>query len=159
MDAQNASRRIDALLNKTLTAVHPRLKWRDGPAEITQHMDSLNEPTGAVTVSRARYVRNKVSKEKLQKLFAAVETSWKNAGYGIENVNRREPSCTGRTPDDLRISFSVGGNGNVYFGASADAKDPQISGDVLPGEEGDEFPEGQSGPEIAPDVDDPYWSR
>ncbi|WP_162596905.1 hypothetical protein [Streptomyces sp. NEAU-S7GS2] len=161
MDVYQASKRINALLDETFAGVHPRLKWRDGPAETSGQDDILGRPNGSVTVSRTRYVRNEVSKGMVKILYGAVEKHWEAAGYKIGDVNAKEPSFTGMTPDGFSIRFSVGASGNVYFDASSpSAKYPGYSGGAVTGEEGDEFPKGSGGGrDVSPDVHDSYWSK
>lgn len=156
-----AVKRVDAMLDETLMSVRPRLKWRDGPASISERRNSFtNAADGEVTVDRARYVRTKLSKRKIAELAKFVEKHWRGEGYGIGDVNRREPSLSGTAPDGCWIKFSVADGGIVRFDADISAISPGYSGEIK-GQRGDKFPDGPKGlgPDRSPDLRDPYWSK
>ncbi|MFJ8675438.1 hypothetical protein [Streptomyces sp. NPDC093589] len=161
MQVGQAVKRVDAVLDETFRAVQPRLKWREGPAAMSEQRNSVsNTANGVVTVGRTRYVRTEVSKDKLARLAKAVEKHWKGEGYEIGDMNPKGPSFSGTASDGCRITFSVGGSGIVYFDAGISAVSPGHGGEIK-GEEGDEFaqdPQG-GGPDHRPDVRDPYWSK
>ncbi|MEU8571694.1 hypothetical protein AB0C51_25870 [Streptomyces pathocidini] len=160
MEARHAAQRLDELLDDTLTAIDPGLKWRDGSTEVLQRNDAvLNEPNGEATVSKTRYVRTKVSEDKLDRLLKAVEHRWKESGYKVTGISPGEPGFVGRAPDGFSLRCAVGGAGNVYFdAASSGVEDPGYSG-TMPGEKGDRIPADPDGyPLLKPDITDPYWS-
>ncbi|MGG7572767.1 hypothetical protein [Streptomyces sirii] len=159
-NVKQAVKRIDSVLDDTFKAIRPRIKWREGPAHISAHRNSFtNTANGEVGVGRKRYVRTKVSKLKLTELIKAVYKHWWAAGYEIGEMNTRRPTFSATAADGCVINFSVGGYGNISVSASVDVSSDAVSGDIW-GEEGDKFPKAPNGgPDYAPDVRDPYWSK
>ncbi|MFB6568385.1 hypothetical protein [Streptomyces noursei] len=154
-----AVKQVDSLLDDTFKAVRPKLKWREGPAHMSEVKNSItNTSTGEVRVGRHRYVRTKVSESKMTKLLTVVSEHWKKEGFEIRSSNSRVPSLSGKASDGRVIGLSVGGAGDVDISAGISALSDGPSGDIE-GEEGDKFPKAPSeGPDYTPDVRDPYWS-
>ncbi|GAB7032388.1 hypothetical protein JCM4914_38490 [Streptomyces platensis subsp. malvinus] len=160
LNVDQAVKRVDSVLDDTLHAVRPRMKWRDGPAHMSERRNSFtNMSNGEVSVYRDRYVRTKISKPKLKELLTVVYKHWAKVGFKLRDSNPREPSISATAADGRIVTLKVGGAGEVYIGASVGALSDGPSGDIL-GEEGDKFPEAPSGgPDYTPDVRDPYWSK
>ncbi|MFH9246038.1 hypothetical protein [Streptomyces lydicus] len=159
-NVKQAVKRVDSALDDTFKAIHPRLKWREGPAESSENRNSFtNTANGEVSVGRSRYVRTKVSKVKLTELMKAVYGHWRAAGYKMGEVHAVGPSFSGTASDGCVLRFSMGGYGNISVSAGMDAVSSAVGGPIE-GEEGDKFPEAPNGgPDYAPDVRDPYWSK
>ncbi|MCZ0971299.1 hypothetical protein O1L55_06950 [Streptomyces albulus] len=160
INANQAVKQVDSILDGTVEAVRPQLKWRDGPAHRSERRNSFtNKANGEVDVSRHRYVRTKISKAKLTKLATIVAKHWSEEGFKISFSKTREPSFSGHTEDDRFAKFSMSSFGDVEFYASVGALSSERSGDIE-GEEGDQFPDAPNGgPDYTPDVRDPYWSK
>lgn len=104
-------------------------------------------------------MRTKVSKVKLTELMKAVYGHWRAAGYKMSEVHAVGPSFSGTASDGCVLSFDMGGYGNISISAGVDALSSALSGPIK-GEEGDKFPKAPNGgPDYAPDVRDPYWSK
>ncbi|MCZ1018357.1 hypothetical protein [Streptomyces noursei] len=159
LNPNQAVKRVDAVLDDTFKTVRPELKWRDGPIRTTEGRNSFtNTSNGELTVGRTRYVRTKVSKEKLSELIKAVDTHWRREGFKVGELNPERPSLSATAPDGCTIKLSVGGVNNVYFDAGVGAISPG-RGFQVKGEEGDKFPKAPNGgPDYTPDVRDRYWS-
>ncbi|MFB7632122.1 hypothetical protein ACFC0M_14385 [Streptomyces sp. NPDC056149] len=159
ISADQAIERVDSVLDDTFKAVHPQLKWRDGPAHLSEIKSSFtNTASGEVSVGRHRFVRTKISKAKLNKLIAAFDKQWRKAGFEIKSTNPREPSLSGKASDGCVVNFSVSGFGNVEISAGVAARSDGPRGGIE-GEGGDTFPKApDGGPDYTPDAQDPYWS-
>ncbi|TSB19492.1 hypothetical protein [Streptomyces benahoarensis] len=155
-----AVRKIDSSLNGVFGAIHPRVKWREGPGGMDVHDNSFtNKPNGVVSVHRERYLRTKVSGRKLDKITEVVRDYLKKSGFELEEKFIRPHFVSAKSPDGLEVGFLVEGSGGISIGASVDAKSPGHGGDIE-GEEGDKFPTApDGGPDHAPDLYDPYWSK
>ncbi|MFF4698993.1 hypothetical protein [Streptomyces chattanoogensis] len=155
MEVDEAVKKMDAAMDDTFAAVHPSLKWSDGPAGMSQHRDLLNREDGEITVARNRYVRTKVSKPKIAVLAKAVEKNWKAKGYELEYQNRKVPSFSYGTPEGVSVKFDVRGEILIISAAISDTKYPGHSGDI---DDGD-YPNGLDLDDTVPNVTDPYWSK
>ncbi|MEU4848555.1 hypothetical protein [Streptomyces gilvosporeus] len=156
MEVDEAVKKIDAALDDTFAAVRPALKWRDGPARMSQHRNSFtNEEDGEITVSRDRYVWTKISKSKTIVLAKAVEKHWKAKGYDPEFVSRKGSFVEYETPEGISVTFEVRGDVVLIVAAIADTKYPGHSGNI---DDGD-FPNGLGDIGPVPNVRDPYWSK
>ncbi|WP_189299310.1 hypothetical protein [Streptomyces albospinus] len=160
VNVNEAVKQVDSILDGTVNAVRPQLKWRDGPARISERRNSFtNKANGEADVSRYRYVRTKVSKAKLNGLLAAITKYWNKEGFKASTSNPREPSLSGKAEDGRFAKFSMSSFGDVEFYVSVGALSSERSGDIK-GEEGDQFPEAPNGgPDYTPDVQDSYWSK
>lgn len=160
INAQQAVKQVDSVLDENFKAIRPRLKWRDDAAHMSERRNSItNQATGEVRVGRTRYVRTKVSKGRLAELLSVVRTRWTKEGFKVNEVDRRDPSISGESPDGCIVNFSVDGFGAVEISASVGALSDDPSGDIE-GEEGDTFPKApDGGPDYTPDMRDPYWSK
>ncbi|MGW1835918.1 hypothetical protein [Streptomyces sp. NPDC002067] len=155
-----ALQKIDSRLDGVFGAIHPHVEWREGPGEMDMHSNSFtNRPNGVVAVHRARYLRTKMSERKLDKLTDMVRTYLKKSGFEIDGEFPRSHFVSAKSADGLEVGLSVEGSGGIAIGGSVEAKSPGHGGDVE-GEEGDKFPTApDGGPDHAPDLRDPYWSK
>lgn len=160
INANQAVSQVDSTLDGTVNAVRPELKWRDGPAQISERRNSFtNKANGEVDVSRYRYVRTKVSKARLNELITNIAKYWSKEGFKISASNSREPSLSGKAKDGRFAKFSMSSFGDIEFYVSVGALSSERSGDIK-GEEGDQFPQAPNGgPDYTPDVQDSYWSK
>ncbi|MFE1769745.1 hypothetical protein [Streptomyces sp. NPDC059008] len=160
INVKQAVKQVDSILDGTFKAVHPRLQWRDEPAHMSERRNSFtNTANGEMSVGRERHVRTRISKAKLTELLTDVDKYWRREGFKITLLNPREPSIMGERSDGCTVNFSVTGFGDVAISAGAGAQADLVSGDIE-GEEGDKFPKAPNGgPDYAPDLRDPYWSK
>ena len=160
MDATQARTRIDTLLNETLQAVKPPLKWRDGWYNVRENTSGINDrPDGTAHINRDRYIMTKISQAKFGALLGTVERYWKKQGYTITSINadKRMPAIYARTQDGNRISIEIGYPGNVTITAGV----PYIkdTGNPYPFGYGPLIPTTANGSlDIIPNIDDPFWS-
>ena len=161
MDATQARTRIDTLLNETLQAIEPPLKWRDGWYNVRENTSGINDrPDGTAHINRDRYIMTKISQAKFGAPLGTVERYWKKQGYTITSVDadKRMPAIYARTQDGNRISIEIGYWSNVTFTAGV----PYIpyTGDDYPFGYGPAEPTASDGgPDLEPTVDDPFWSH
>ncbi|MGG2464441.1 hypothetical protein ACO0M4_32560 [Streptomyces sp. RGM 3693] len=135
-----AVKQVDSLLDKIFKAVQPNLKWREGPAHMSEVKNSFtNKPTGEVHVGRHRYVRTKISEKKMTELLTAVSEHWKKERFEISSSNSRAPSLSGKASDGRVVGFTVGGAGDVDISAGIGALSDGPSGDIE-GEKAISFP-------------------
>ncbi|MEU6326253.1 hypothetical protein ABZ851_03015 [Streptomyces sp. NPDC047049] len=160
MKVSEAVKRVDSVLGDAVKAVHPRLKWRDGPIRTTERRNSFtNTANGELTVGRTRHLRTKVSKRKLAELLTVVDKRWRAAGFKMGQMHAEVPSLSGTASDGCTVKVSMSGFGEVRFDAGVGAVSPG-EGFHLDGEEGDTFPKApDGGPDYTPDVQDSYWSK
>ncbi|MET9345231.1 hypothetical protein [Streptomyces termitum] len=106
MDMQAAADRADAMLDTTLKAVTPEIRW-------THHTWT----SGSCTVTRRRKVMTIISEERMGNFLGVIERHWKKNGYRITGVNpdREMPALFARTSDGFQIDLSVGYKGQAVF--------------------------------------------
>ncbi|MFD6231092.1 hypothetical protein ACFWFZ_30150 [Streptomyces sp. NPDC060232] len=121
MHMQEGAERADAILQETLAAVRPELKWNHGPggsAGCTKGMAGAATGTGAS--NRLIAILTVVSEERRGALLGLIERAWKDRGYKITNVNKspKFPAIFARTPDGYSLSVEVGGEGQFFLEAA-----------------------------------------
>ncbi|WP_399088641.1 hypothetical protein ACGH2B_14185 [Streptomyces sp. BBFR2] len=161
LTVDQALRKIDSSLDGVFGAINPRVKWREGPGEMSMHENSITrEPDGTVGVHRTRYLRTKVSERNLDRMTAIVRKYLKGSGYELEEAVVRPHFVSAKSSDGLEVGFSAEEDGRISIGGSVDAKSPGGHGGDIEGEEGDTFPTAPNGsPDHRPDLRDPYWSK
>ncbi|WP_206189332.1 hypothetical protein [Streptomyces prasinus] len=103
---QQAGERADSMLDATLKAIKPEVKWtHSGTSE------------GSCDVSRSRTVMTIISKERRGNFLGVVQRFWEKSGYMIKSVNKSEkfPAIFAQSSDGFGISLVVGGAGQVAF--------------------------------------------
>ncbi|WP_405743256.1 hypothetical protein OG422_14735 [Streptomyces sp. NBC_01525] len=155
-----ALRRVDSVLDDTLTGIRPRVRWRDGPAHMSERRNSFtNDANGEMDVSRQRHLRTQVSQGKKKELLKIVSRRWEEKGFEAKEQNNGRPSLLSEASDGCIAKIDVGGSGDVYISVGVSAVSSGPSGDIA-GEEGDSFPKAPSGAsDYTPDLRDPYWSN
>ncbi|MFD5113861.1 hypothetical protein ACFWNG_16340 [Streptomyces sp. NPDC058391] len=157
MDMQQAAAKADAIMQRTLSAIKPELRWNHGPSNDSICTDSKNDSLGTGSVKRRISVMTVVSKERRGSLLGVVERDWNARGYRITSVraSRELPAVYASTPDDFRIRVAVGGGGQFFFSITTPCftesavSDPATEPNT-PQREGD-YPQ-------RPDVHDDFWS-
>jgi hypothetical protein len=161
MEASEARKKIDALLDDTFSAITPPLKWYDGWYSVTENTAGLNDrPDGTATLSADRYVRTKVSQTKFRTLLDMVQRHWKQLGYTDIDVNPdpQMPWMAVDTPDGYGITVQIGAAGNITISAGfSHIKDPE---NPYPFGYGPRLPVNAKGDtDLVPHLDDSFWSH
>lgn len=143
VDMRQAGDRAEGILDDTLKAIEPAVKWDySTPIEIGCG-DGSNRPTGTTTVKRSRVVTTKVSATRRGSLLGVVHRHWEKQGYRIVGVNADKdmPNLHAKTQDGFSVSLGVGDIGNVYFDVASPCAAPS----------GMSFPQGTPGKPGRPD--------
>ncbi|MEU1075143.1 MULTISPECIES: hypothetical protein [unclassified Streptomyces] len=119
MDMSQGADRADAVLQQTLGAITPPLRWNHGPSIDSGCGNMLGRDTGTGSVHRRVITLTKVSAERRGSLIGVVERSWKTQGYKINGVNpsKTMPAVYASTPDNFHIALEVGTTGQFSFSA------------------------------------------
>ncbi|UUY49580.1 hypothetical protein NRK68_21570 [Streptomyces yangpuensis] len=121
MHLQQGAERADAILQETLGAVRPELKWNHGPggsAGCTKGLAGAATGTGAA--DRIITIMTIVSEQRRDSLLGMIEQAWKDRGYTFTHANksRKVPRIHASTPDGYSLSVEVGGEGQVFLQAA-----------------------------------------
>ncbi|MFD6973260.1 alpha/beta hydrolase [Streptomyces sp. NPDC059949] len=155
---QQGAERADAILQETLAAVQPELKWNHGPggsAGCTKGVAGAATGTGAA--DRVIAIMTVVSEQRRGALLGVIERDWKSRGYKITGVRNdtEVPAIYASTPDDYTLTVKVGGEGQFFLTAAtpcltdSDVQQPTTKPNT-PDRKG-EYP-------VRPDVQDEFWS-
>ncbi|MEU6016704.1 hypothetical protein ABZ826_22405 [Streptomyces sp. NPDC047515] len=119
MDMQQAGQRSEAILDGTLAAIRPPVKWVYGAPAEAACSTGLNEPTGSTTVTRSRNILTVVSEHRRGNLLGVVQRYWERQGFRVVSVNSDKdmPWIRAKGPDGLTVSMEVGSIGNVSLSA------------------------------------------
>ncbi|WP_330452407.1 MULTISPECIES: hypothetical protein [unclassified Streptomyces] len=157
MDMQQAGERAEEILDGTMGAIQPSVKWARGLTGETACDTGFSEPTGTTSVTRSRNVLTVVSRQRRGELFEMIRRYWERQGFRDFDVDSAEdmPRTRAKSPDGLVVVLSAGHIGNVSVTAGfACATDSPMS-----------YPKGTpshpGGPvksERIPREHSPYWS-
>ncbi|MEU7600447.1 hypothetical protein [Streptomyces sp. NPDC041003] len=158
LQIQQGAERADAILQETLAAVRPELKWNHGPggsAGCTKGVAGAATGTGAS--DRIIGIMTVVSEQRRGALLGVIERDWKSRGYKITNVNESQtvPAIHASTPDGYSLTVKVAGKGQFFLTAAtpcltdSDVQAPTTQPNT-PQRSG-VFPQ-------RPDVQDDFWS-
>lgn len=119
MDMQQAGQRSEAVLDGTLAAIRPAVKWAYGAPVESACSTGLNEPTGTTTVTRSRNILTVVSEQRRGNLLGLVQRHWEGQGFRVVSVNTDKdmPRIEAKGPDGVTVSLEVGSIGNVSLNA------------------------------------------
>ncbi|MFJ3722458.1 hypothetical protein ACIPYQ_07760 [Streptomyces sp. NPDC090045] len=158
LQIQQGAERADAILQETLAAVQPELKWNHGPygdAGCTKGI--AGAATGTASTDRSISILTIVSEQRRGALLGVIERDWKDRGYKItsRNTSSTVPAIYARTPDDYTLTVKVGGEGQFFLKAATPCLDDTgVQGPAIkpntPDRKG-EYP-------VRPDVQDEFWS-
>ncbi|MGW1180908.1 hypothetical protein ACWD7Y_19745 [Streptomyces drozdowiczii] len=157
MDMQQAGQRAEEILDDTMEAIQPPVKWVRGVAMESPCSTDLNEPTGTTSVVRSRNILTVVSERRREELLKTVQGHWEKRGAGdfVIRSGEKRPQIRATTADGLTVTLYVGNAGNVYirvgFGCAQDSAVTYPEG--TPG-----HPGGPEEPERIPHEHSPYWS-
>ncbi|MFD9223203.1 hypothetical protein ACFWDI_25090 [Streptomyces sp. NPDC060064] len=158
MDMQHAGERAEDILDATLNAIKPPVKWDYNTPNEVACSTGLNLPTGSTSVHRNRYISTKISEQRRGSLLGVVQRHWEAQGFTITSVNsdRAMPTVNAKTSDGFTVSLGVGAIGNVWLRVTSPcaAKSELTFPEGTPGKPG-----GPSGlPDLTPRDESPFWS-
>ncbi|MFF3952820.1 hypothetical protein ACFYY1_06400 [Streptomyces sp. NPDC001890] len=145
MTMQEAAERQDGMLDATMKAIAPDLRWTHGATT-----------TGNCEVTRRRVVMTIVSEERRGNLLGMVQRSWEKRGYTIKSVNNSHkfPAIFAAATDGFGISVSVGGEGQFTFLADSPCVEKSEVAAPSASPNGPDY----DYPIPRPNVKDPFWS-
>ncbi|MFF0427472.1 hypothetical protein ACFYUJ_24030 [Streptomyces sp. NPDC004520] len=146
MNMQQAAERADGMLDATLGAVVPEVRWAH---------DTWT--SGSCTVTRRRTVTTVISEQRRGAFLGVVERFWKKSGYEITGVtqDREMPSVFARTPDGFEFDLTVGHKGQAFFDVTTPCVQKSEVADPVAKPNGPAYPYGQI---PTPDVRSDFWS-
>ncbi|MFG2337299.1 hypothetical protein [Streptomyces yangpuensis] len=158
MNMQQGAERADAILQETLAAVRPELKWNHGPggsAGCTKGVAGAATGTGAS--DRLIAIMTVVSEERRGALLGLIERAWKDRGYKIKsvNANQKAPSIHAETQDGYALTVKVGGQGQFFFTAATPCL---TDSDVMEPATKPNTPQRKGPFPQRPDEHDEFWS-
>ncbi|MGW6861208.1 hypothetical protein [Streptomyces xanthophaeus] len=121
MTMQQGATRADGMLQETLAAVTPELRWNHGPGGDAGCTKGIaGAPTGTGAADRRIVVLTVVSEQRRPVLLGVIQRAWKDRGYTITSVNphKTSPSIYAKTPDGYVLSVEVGGEGQFFIEAA-----------------------------------------
>ncbi|MFI1104855.1 hypothetical protein [Streptomyces melanogenes] len=157
MDMQQAGEGSEKILDDTLAAIRPPVKWAYGAPMREACSTDLNEPTGRTTVTRSRNLLTVVAPHRRGSLLGVVQRHWEQQGFKVTSVRNDEtmPWLRATRPDGFSVSLQVGSVGNVFISASfACARDSAMT--YPPGTPGQ--PGGPRTEELRPTERSEFWS-
>ncbi|WP_330331839.1 hypothetical protein OHS33_20375 [Streptomyces sp. NBC_00536] len=120
MNMQQGAERADAILQETLTAVRPELRWNHGPSSESGCTNTLNKATGTGAADRSILILTIVSEQRRGALLGVIERAWKGRGYKITSMRTSPtvPALYASTPEGYSLSAEVGGEGQFRLSAA-----------------------------------------
>ncbi|MER5207686.1 hypothetical protein [Streptomyces sp. NPDC002825] len=106
MNMQEAAERADALLNDTIAAIEPAVKWDHGIST-----------DGGCEVSRRISVTTVIYPERVGSFLGVVERHWEKSGFTRRGTNKSEktPATYFVTPDGFQIRLLFGYQRQAHF--------------------------------------------
>ncbi|MFJ6575831.1 hypothetical protein ACIQMY_07685 [Streptomyces sp. NPDC091368] len=146
MDMQEAARRADGMLDRTLGAVVPEVQWAH---------DTWT--SGSCTVTRRRTVTTVISEERRGAFLGVIERFWKKSGYEITGVNqdRDMPSVFARTSDGFAFDLTIGHKGQAFFDVTTPCVEKSDVAEPASEPSGPAYPYGRI---PTPHVRSDFWS-
>ncbi|WP_030714026.1 hypothetical protein [Streptomyces sp. NRRL F-2580] len=158
MNMQEGAERADTILQDTLAAVQPELKWNHGPSSDAGCTKGVaGAATGTGSVKRIITIMTIVSEQRRGALLGVIERDWKSRGYKITSVRNsaEAPAVYAETPEGYVLNVKVGGKGQFFLEAGTpcltDSSVGQPTGKPNTPDRSGEFPQ-------RPDVQDEFWS-
>ncbi|WP_330297065.1 hypothetical protein [Streptomyces sp. NBC_00503] len=120
MNLQQGADRADIILQETLAAATPELRWNHGPYGDSGCTTALNGATGTGAADRSILILTIVSEQRRGALLGLIERDWKARGYKITSVNTSAefPAIYASTPEDYTLTVKVGGEGQFMLKAA-----------------------------------------
>ncbi|MFD3679429.1 hypothetical protein [Streptomyces sp. NPDC058613] len=117
MNMQQGANRVDAILQETLAAVRPELRWNHGPSSDAGCTNTTGGSTGTGAAKRSVLILTIVSEQRRGALLGVIEREWKGRGYQVTSVNKNPvfPAMRADTPDGYSLSVEVAGEGQFFL--------------------------------------------
>ncbi|QEV22557.1 hypothetical protein CP975_26365 [Streptomyces alboniger] len=117
MNMQEAADHADGILDATLKAIKPPVKWGRSASRSAGCTDFKNDGTGKGDVKQSRYVLTKISAERRGSFMGVVERHWKRSGYKITSVrdSKDMPAIFASTPDGYALALKIGYKGQAFL--------------------------------------------
>ncbi|MFJ2560791.1 MULTISPECIES: hypothetical protein [unclassified Streptomyces] len=114
---QEAAEKADAILLNSISSVQPPLNWVHDASTGGGCGDYTIDGRTTGSVTRRAAVMTIVSDARRGSLLGVVERHWRKQGYMITNVDSDQefPAIDASTPEDFRMSVSVGATGQFFF--------------------------------------------
>ncbi|RLL70677.1 hypothetical protein D7M15_21495 [Streptomyces sp. Z26] len=126
MNMREAAEQADALLDQTLEAVHPGVRWEHGQVSDSACTGGgMDEGAEKGAVLRRRAVSTVISDERRGSFLGVVERHWKERGYRVTSVNsdKKLPAVYVETSEGFSLSLSFGYRGQAFFEAASPCAD------------------------------------
>ncbi|MFH9393209.1 hypothetical protein [Streptomyces sp. NPDC017556] len=119
MNMQEAADNADKILDETLDAIKPSVKWDRGPSSRSSCTGVPGDSTGRGKVTQRRYVLTIISPERLGSFLGMTERHWKAAGYTITSVrdHKQNPAMFADSPEGFKVSLEIGYKGQAFIEA------------------------------------------
>ncbi|KJK52016.1 hypothetical protein UK14_09920 [Streptomyces sp. NRRL F-4428] len=120
MHMRQGAERADAILQETLGAVRPELKWNHGPGGSAGCTKGVaGAATGTGSAKRSLTILTVVSEQRRGALIGMIERDWKSRGYKITGARQaaEAPAVYASTPDGYSLSVEVAGEGQFFLDA------------------------------------------
>ncbi|MER7668041.1 hypothetical protein ABTY61_06185 [Kitasatospora sp. NPDC096128] len=156
--ADQALRRMDALLDESLADVQPALRyWDDNPDAVEQYSKGLDEHSlGYADADRRRHIMTRIAPAKYDTLLDMVERGWKAKGYTVTRSAANPPGSTASAPDGAGVGIAFHPSGLIEITAHVSPV-PVVHG---PFGTPTPVPTMSNGnPDDVPKYDDPFWSN
>ncbi|MFD5034400.1 hypothetical protein ACFWM0_28920 [Streptomyces sp. NPDC058405] len=146
MDMQEAANRADSILDGTLDAIKPEVKWTHG--ETT---------AGSCDLSRRRTVMTVISEQRRGAFLGVIDRLWRKSGYEITSVNSNKefPAIYAKSSDGFGMSLSIGGKGQAFFEVATPCVEESAVAKPTVESNGPDY---SGGPVPRPNVHDDFWS-
>ncbi|MFC6987207.1 hypothetical protein [Streptomyces cirratus] len=157
MNMQQGADRADAILQETLAAVRPELRWNHGPSSDAGCTNPTGGSTGTGAAKRSVLILTIVSEQRRGALLGVIEREWTGRGYKVTSVNKNPvfPAMRASTPDGYSLSAEVAAEGQFFLDAATPclADSPVQAPTAEPNTPVRTTPYPQR-----PDVKDDFWS-
>lgn len=125
VNMREAAEQADLILDETLGAIQPGVRWGHGPTSENACNNTESESSGKGAVLRRIAVLTVISDERRGNFLGVVERYWKNRGYEVTSVNKDKklPAIYVETPKGFSLSLSFGYKGQAFFEAASPCAD------------------------------------
>lgn len=115
MDMQRAGERAEEILDGTMAAIQPSVKWARGLTGETACSTGFNEPTGTTSITRSRNILTVISRQRRAELFELIRRYWDRQGFRDFDIDSGEkmPQTWAKSADGLVVILSAGSTGNI----------------------------------------------
>jgi hypothetical protein len=146
MDLQGAASRADGILDATVSAIEPEIKWAHGVTT-----------AGSCDVTRRRVVMTFISEARRGSFLGVVERFWLDSNYVVKSVNssKKFPAIYAQSADGFGISLSIGDKGQAFFEVDSPCVEGSAVAEPTTKPNGPDY---RGGPIPRPNVRSDFWS-